>query len=94
MLLKLSMVLGIFILQVFENFMFLSSSGGKGGVTSYDSGPLLESNSCLVTETSLLKMAYQIRTILPPLPPYETSVSDFMVKTHGVKKCSQHYTFL
>jgi hypothetical protein len=66
------MVLGIFTLQVFKKFMFASLSGGKEGVMSYDSGPLLESNSCLGTQTSLLKMAYQIRTILPPLPPDET----------------------
>jgi hypothetical protein len=66
------MLLGIITLQVFENLMFSSSSGGKEGVTSCDGGPLLERNSYLVTETSLLKMAYQIRTILPPLPPYET----------------------
>jgi hypothetical protein len=66
------MVLGIFILQVFENLMFSSSSGGKEGVTSYNVGPLLDSNPCLVKETSLLKMAYQIRTILPSLPPDDT----------------------
>jgi len=60
------MVLGIFILQVSENLMFASLSGGKEGVMSYDDGRLLESNSYLVTEISLLKMTYQIRTILPP----------------------------
>lgn len=79
------MVLAIFILQVFENLMFSSSSGGKEGVMSYIVGPLLDSNSCLVTETNLLKIAYQIRTILPPLPPDETKVSDFVVKTQGAK---------
>jgi hypothetical protein len=37
------MVLGIFILQAFENLMFASSSGGKEGVMSYDGRPLLKS---------------------------------------------------
>lgn len=57
MLWKLCIVLSIFVLQVFENLMFASSSGGKEGIMSYGGGPLLESNSCLVTETSLLEMA-------------------------------------
>jgi hypothetical protein len=39
-------------------------------------------------------MAYQIRTILPLLLPDEMYVSDFVVKTQGVKKCSKHYAFL
>jgi hypothetical protein len=32
------MVLGIFILQVFLNVMFVSSSGGQVGKMSYDGG--------------------------------------------------------
>jgi hypothetical protein len=66
------MVLVTFIPQVFENLVFTSSSSGKGGEISNDGGPLLKSDSCLVTESSLLKMAYQIRIFFPPLPPDET----------------------
>jgi hypothetical protein len=35
------MVLGIFILQAFENLMFASSCGNEG-IMSYDSRPLLK----------------------------------------------------
>jgi hypothetical protein len=66
------MVLVIFIPQVFKNLVFTSSSDEKGDGTSCDGGPLLKSDSDLVTGTSLLKMAYQIAAFSPHLPPEET----------------------
>jgi hypothetical protein len=65
------MVVGIFILQVFYNVIFVSSSGGQEGKMSHYGWPLLKSNSCLVTETGHLKMPYQIKPILPLCLPCE-----------------------